>query len=836
MSHKKLIALAVGAALLGASSAYAAPGKSLTPSAATDSILVMFKTGIDRQQRLLSIQSAGGKLRALDSAGRDLRFKHLAGGRLAKVMVPQGMDRDALLKKLSQDPAIAVAEPNYRLHLAAEPNDPRFSELWGLNNTGQTGGSAGADIDAPEAWDITTGSHDVVVGVIDTGIDYSHPDLAANVWTNPGEIPGNGIDDDGNGYVDDVHGISSFANSGDPMDDHGHGTHVSGTIGAEGNNGIGVAGVNWDVTIVGCKFLDADGYGSTDDAIECLDYFTDLKLNHGVNVRATNNSWGGGDYSESLKATIESAGDAGILFVVAAGNDALDLDASPGYPASYDSDAILAVASTEHNDEMSYFSSYGATTIDLGAPGSDILSTYLGGGYAMASGTSMATPHVTGAAALVWSVNPALGIDEVKTLLMDSGDPLAELAGTTVSGKRINLKSAIDAADPSPTFKLTPDTRSQELVAGSTATFAISIGNVADWSGDVSLTLASPLAGASLSAATAQPGDVVMLTIPTSAATPWGEYVFTVTGVSGELHKEAQMRLNLLPQGLEDFDYSNNSAMPIPDLDPSGIQSTIEIGQSGPVFAMSVGVDITHTWRGDLTVTLVSPAGTELVLSDREGGSEDDIVDTWSSNVFNGEQMQGTWTLKVADHAGSDTGTLNSWNLHITALTGDTGPSAPVAAFSAAANGLEVTFTDSSTDRDDDISGWLWDFGDGTTSVEASPSQSYLEAGTYNVSLTVTDSTGLSNEAQQAVTVSDTSIALTLNRSFLSRTGNALVDLRWEGADGELVDLYRDGVLVESTLNDGRYRDRFATSSASVSYTLCLSGTALCSSPLVVDF
>lgn len=306
---------------------------------------------------------------------------------------------------ISSHPAVKYAEPNYILRAIGMPDDPRFPELWGMHNTGQTGGVADADIDAPEAWDVTTGSSDVIIGVIDTGVDYNHPDLQANMWVNPGEIPGNGIDDDGNGVIDDVHGFSSANNNGDPMDGNGHGTHVSGTIGAKGNNGLGVVGVNWDVKIIGCQFLTPAGTGSTADAIACIDYMTDLKVNHGVDIKATNNSWGGGGFSQALKDSIEAAGEAGILFLAAAGNDTSDNDVSPHYPSNYESDIVMSIASTDSSDGISWFSNWGATSVDMAAPGSAILSTVPGGGYESYSGTSMATPMVTGVAALVWSIN-----------------------------------------------------------------------------------------------------------------------------------------------------------------------------------------------------------------------------------------------------------------------------------------------------------------------------------------------------------------------------------------------------------------------------------------------
>ena len=206
-----------------------------------------------------------------------------------------------------------------------------------MNNTGQSGGVADADIDAPEAWDISTGSHDVIIGVIDTGVDHTHPDLMANIWSNPGEIAGDGIDNDGNGFIDDMHGINAITSVGDPMDDQGHGSHVSGTIDAAGNNGIGVVGINHNVSIIGCKFLSASGSGSLFDALTCIDYFVDLK-NNGINVRATNNSWGGGRFSQALSDAITSSEEANILFVAAAGNDAYDNDAQASYPSGYPQD------------------------------------------------------------------------------------------------------------------------------------------------------------------------------------------------------------------------------------------------------------------------------------------------------------------------------------------------------------------------------------------------------------------------------------------------------------------------------------------------------------------
>ncbi|NRQ42559.1 S8 family serine peptidase [Rheinheimera sp. YQF-2] len=828
MTHKTLIALAVTTALVSASAA------ANSVAGAEDSILVMFKPGVSKQERQQLITQQGASLRQLDAQGRDMKMRYVADGRIVKVNVPKGVNRDHLIKKLAANPAVEVAEPDYPVKALATPDDPRFGELWGLHNTGQSGGTAGADIKAVEAWDISTGSQDIIIGVIDSGMDYNHPDLIDNRWVNPGSLPGS------------TYGYSTLNAEQDPMDSDSHGTHVAGTIGASGNNATGVVGVNWNVTLLPCQFLGPTG-GSTAGAIECINYFTDLKLNHGVDIKATNNSWGGGGFSETLRAAIQSGGDAGILFIAAAGNDGVDADSTPMYPAAYDLDVIVSVASTDRNDNLSIFtngaSNYGLTSVDLGAPGSAILSTIPGGGYASYSGTSMASPHVAGAAALLWSVNPDITPLEMKAILMDSGDSLPALEGKTVSGKRVNLVNAMVEADPTPSFKLTLAPRTQQITAGDAAQYTLDIGNIADWMGDVALSVdvQPALEGVSLSATTAQPGQTLTLDVVTSAETAWGSYQFTVTGTdstSGELVKSVNASLSVLPQGLQDYPYSNATPVELPDNNADGIESVITVPQSGNVFGTDVGVNITHTWRGDLLVKLRSPEGTEHTLHNRTGGSADDLVQNWQLDSFNGESMQGDWTLVVSDNASLDTGTLNSWNLTLTALSDDgtpPGPVAPVAAFSFATSGLSVNFSDMSTDADDDISSWSWDFGDGNVSADANPTHSYAAAGSYNVSLTTTDATGLSDTAEQTVTVTDSNIDLSVLRSVRTRTGSTIVDLRWNGADA-MVDLYRDGQLVDTLDNNGRYRDRFNSQAVSVTYKLCLTATDACSADVVVNF
>jgi subtilisin family serine protease len=339
---------------------------------------------------------------------------------------------------------IEYIEPNFiRQTTDTIPNDPLYNELYGLNNTGQTGGTEDADIDAPQAWDNQTGNN-VVIGVIDTGVDYNHPDLNDNMWTNPGEIPDNGVDDDGNGFIDDFYGYDFVNEDSNPFDDNRHGTHVAGTIAAEGNNSIGVTGVNWDAQIMALKFLNAGGFGNDFDAIQAIEYAI---LN---GAQLTNNSWGGGGFSLALQDAIAAARDAGQLFIAAAGNNGSNNDIFPFYPASYDLNNIISVAATNDRDQLAGFSNFGAISVDLGAPGVNILSTFPGNNYGFLSGTSMATPHVSGVVALILSENPELTPLEVKELILRTTDEIPALTGITVSDGRLNAFNALGELTPAP--------------------------------------------------------------------------------------------------------------------------------------------------------------------------------------------------------------------------------------------------------------------------------------------------------------------------------------------------------------------------------------------------
>jgi subtilisin family serine protease len=401
-------------------------------------------------------------------------------------------------------------EPDRLIRASALPGDPSFGRLHGLHNTGQTGGLADADIDAPEAWDVTTGSRSVVVGVIDTGIDYRHPDLAANVWTNPREVAGDRVDNDGNGYVDDVHGWDFANNDADPFDDQGHGTHVAGTIGASGNNGTGVTGVSWQVSIMALKFLDAAGSGTTSAAIAAINYATMMRRNFGVNVVATNNSWGGGGFSSSLQSAIAAGGSAGILFVAAAGNDGSDNDATPSYPASYTGGSIIAVAATDSSNRLASFSNHGATSVDVAAPGVGILSTTPNSTYSSYSGTSMATPHVTGVVALLKAARPAATADQVRAAILSTATPVAGLAGKVATGGLVNAAAAVAALVGSPSPPPPPSTSgpfepndsiataSTVTLAGGRAAVSAAVGDGAYGAADVDLFAVAVPAGGTL--------------------------------------------------------------------------------------------------------------------------------------------------------------------------------------------------------------------------------------------------------------------------------------------------------------------------------------------------
>lgn len=426
--------------------------------------------------RLLMLESVVDPDRSLDAEARVARLaKHLS--------------------RLRATGRYAYVEPDYVVQASALPSDGALADgtLWGLVNTGQSGGVADADIDAEMAWDITTGSSSVIVAVIDSGIRATHQELASRMWVNPGEIAGNGIDDDGDGYVDNLHGIDAFNQDGDPTDDNDHGTHVAGTIGAAANDGHPHVGVAWNVRLMACKFLGADGSGYVSGAIDCIDFAV------ANGARVLNNSWGGGGYSQALHDAIVAARDAGVLFVAAAGNESSNNDTRPAYPASYAVDNILSVAALDRSDHLASFSNYGSSTVHLGAPGVDIYSCVSDAddAYASFSGTSMAAPHVSGAAALLLARWPDLSLVELRTRLLASTVPVSELSGRVTTGGRLNAHQALTIQpDGRLDLALTTD-RPAPFIAGETVTLRLAVADL------------SPVLGAAVSADAGPAGAVL---------------------------------------------------------------------------------------------------------------------------------------------------------------------------------------------------------------------------------------------------------------------------------------------------------------------------------------
>ncbi|QEL16879.1 S8 family serine peptidase [Limnoglobus roseus] len=628
-----------------------------------------------------------------------------------RVDLQPGADVTAAASEYATLPGVQSAEPDRVVKLDQTLNDPSLSSQYALTTTGTT-----------TAWDKTTGTKGTIVAVIDTGVDYTHPDLAANIWTNPGEIPGNGIDDDGDGYVDDVHGYDFANNDGDPMDDGTHGTHVAGIIGAVGNNGIGVSGVDPNTRIMALKFIKADGEGYTSDAVRALNY----AVAHGA--RVANASWGGDGYDATLATALARARDAGLIFVAAAGNDSQNNDAKPFYPGGYITglDNIVTVAATDANDNLASFSSYGAASVTLGSPGVNILSTLPGGRYGNLSGTSMATPFVTGAIALLWDAHPDWTYQQIIDKLKASVDPVAALAGKTITGGRLDVAKMLDATAPvsPPVVPIVPppvspppaarDTTGAKVLAavfsGSTAdtfntvrvTFNKKINAGSFTTADV--TLSGPAGAIRATAVTPVAGtNNTQFDITFDARSAAGTYtiligvdVFDIPGnrlnqngnsVNGEAGDRFTGTGTL---AAADTSSASGGSLPRAIGDLQTVEIPIVIDQTGSIAGVTLTVFIEHANVGDLTLQLRAPDGTVVTLVERRGSNGSGFRDTTFDDAartliskakspftgsyrpeqplsdFRGMNASGTWTMIVTDGKAGNTGTVTSVKLAVT--------------------------------------------------------------------------------------------------------------------------------------------------------------------------
>jgi uncharacterized repeat protein (TIGR01451 family) len=570
--------------------------------AASRQVLVKFNPGFEARL-------------AQATAQQDIDHTRPVGRNGVVLLHSRTRDTNRLLQELRQRGDVQYAEPNYIVRANATPNDPFFSVLWGLRNTGQpilgVPGVPGSDIGAVSAWDISTGSSSIVVGVVDTGVDYGHQDLRPNMWSAPAPftviIGGVSIN-----CPAGSHGYNAIIRSCNPMDDDGHGTHVSGTIGARGNNNVGVTGVNWITSIMGLKFLGNDGTGTTADAIDAIEFAIQTKaiFGAGANVRVLSNSWGGGDFSQSLRDEIDKAFGVDMLFVASAGNSARNNDLIAHYPSNYDVANVISVASIDNVDRLAVDSSYGRVTVDLGAPGVSVASTFPNDAYAIGSGTSMAAPHVSGAAALILSACPNLNTAALKQLLMTSVVPTSVLGGITVTGGRLNVNNAIRTCAGDFSLSATPS--SQTVSRGSATSFTVNLTRIAGFTGAVTFTVTGLPDGAG-GAFSPQPatGASSTLTITTNSTTPAGTFPLTITGTSGNLSHSSGTSLIVTapPAGFPDLTIGKSHS------------GNFTQGQTGAAYTILVTNGGTGSTSGAVTVSDLLPAALSATAMSGTGWS-----------------------------------------------------------------------------------------------------------------------------------------------------------------------------------------------------------------------
>ena len=739
---------------------------------ARDHVIVKYKGLVAHSaQKSLEAQVGGTVTRRFRSSGAVL------------LKLKKGRDADTVIGQLKNNPNVEYVERDHYLSIHRTiPNDPDFESQWGLENVGQMLGTDDADIDAPEAWDIETGSSDVIVAVIDTGVDYDHDDLRANMWVNPNEIADNGVDDDNNGFVDDVYGVAILngVGDGDPWDDHGHGTHVAGIIGAVGNNNRGVTGVCWTVRIMALKFLDASGYGLESDAAACIDY----AVAHGAKI--TNNSYGGPDHSETLLQAIQNASAAGVLYCTSSGNEGLDLDVTPSYPASYDVANVISIASTGGSDNISYFSNYGRNSVHVGAPGESIWSTYTGNEYQLLDGTSMACPFVAGIAALVLSHEPTLSMADLRERVVWTGDRTFDLQETTITGLRVNAYNALMGVysvrinTQSPLPDATVDTAYSTLMDAT----GFHPPYIWTWSAPqyVEQEVANGFTWSGVGQYWQSDNAMWELTIPFSFPFYGQNYSTVYVSSNGYLEFAASMPtsedisdVTLLAQkkaiavywsDLTTSDDWGDLDIYVwqPDANSIGIRWQAE--EADWLLGMPINMSVVLHANGEIemhygrenfslvggVVGISAGDGTNYRLSTLKTNNLQlgwAPTSLWTSGALppglqldvntgeiNGTPTQAglyTFDVRAEDQSGgSDT---RAFTMKVFPATG------PRADFTAnpllGMASLQVSFTDESTSTQG-VTAWLWNFGDGQSSTSTNPVHTYNDPGIYTVALTVT--------------------------------------------------------------------------------------------------
>lgn len=711
-------------------------GPTAEPAAVAQELLVAFKVGTSEVAKAAALARANSsKISSVVRGTSDQNDVDL-------VRFPATVSSSAAIRALQANPNVLYAEPNWILTTDATSNDPYYTggSLWGMYGDNTTPKNT-FGTHAGEAWaNDKLGSKNSYIGIIDEGIDFSHPDLNSNIWVNPYD-PVNGRDDDGNGYIDDVRGWD-FVNNNNTIYDGGtldrHGTHVAGTIGASGNNGQGVAGVSWNVTMISGKFLGANG-GSLANAVKAVNYFTDLKTRHGLKIVATSNSWGGGGYSVTLHQAIIRAAKANILFIAAAGNDGLSNDTTARYPSSYNStvaavssgttietaatyDNVIAVAAIASDGTLASFSNYGANSVDIGAPGVGVWSTLPGNTYASYNGTSMATPHVSGAAALINADTGLIGAG-LRNRILSSVTTYAGLTGRVSTGGRLDLSSfgpgAVDASAPS----ISLSASSTSVVAGSTVTLT------ATATDNVGVTRVDFNQGVTLLGSDSSNPYTYVWTAATA-----GTYQFTSTG----------------------FDAANNSSTsnsvtvtvtaPTDSTPPS-----ISLAASSNSITAGASVTLTATASDNVGVTQVEfYQGATLLGTDTSAP----FVNNWSTS------SAGTYQFtSIAYDAASNSTTSNTVTVNVAAAADSTPPTVSlVSSSSSVAVGSSITLTASANDNVAVTSVEIYVNGNLISTLSSGPytlDWTALSAGTYSFTAIAYDAAGLS-ATSAAVTVTAT--------------------------------------------------------------------------------